>query len=149
MVFLEFCKDSGFCSDEDTKDTYSSFRAHLHKLVQAQEARYKESEEVKAIDYLALIWDFYKHDRFRVAKGIEDFNSNSDKYDGLIYYDCLCLRGKRLEQKLKSNKSGLSLDACVSALLNKDALKRVESKNTVQINGTGGKRFYAIKLNKL
>ena len=73
----------------------------------------------------------------------------SEKHDGLIYYDCLCLRGKRLEQKLRDVKPSSHLDDCVSALLSQNALKLVESKNTVQINGTGGKRFYAIKLSKL
>ncbi|EOS58412.1 hypothetical protein C814_02371 [Anaerotruncus sp. G3(2012)] len=147
MVLLEFCKDSGFCSEEDARDTYCSFSTQLHKLVQAQEARFRESVEVKAIDYLALIRDLYKKGYFRVAKDVQDFKP--EKHDGLIYYGCLCLRGKCLEQKLKSIQSNLSLDACVSVLLSRDALKLVESKNTVQINGTGGKRFYAIKLSKL
>lgn len=115
MFFLEFCKDSGFCSEEDARDTYNSFRTQLRTLVQAQEARFRENIEVKTIDYLALIRDLYKRDAFRVAKDVKDFKP--EKHDGLIYYNCLCLRGKRLEQKLKSNKSSLSLDDCVSALL--------------------------------
>lgn len=146
MAFMEFCKDSDFCSEEDAKDTYCAFNTQLHKLVQAQEARFKESVEGKT-EYLALIRNLYKGGRFRVAKDVKDFNS--EKHDGLIHYDCLCLRSKRLAQKLKSIGSSLNLDDCVSALLNKNALKLVESKNTVQINGTGGKRFYAIKLSKL
>lgn len=147
MVFLEFCKDSGFCSEEEAKDTYYDFSTQLHKLVQTQEARFRESVEVKEIDYLALIRDLYKGGYFHIAKDVKNFKP--EKHDGLIYYDCLCLRGKRLERKLKSIRPSLSLDACVSALLSKDALKLVESKYTVQISGTGGKRFYAIKLSKL
>ena len=147
MVFLEFCKDSGFCSEEEATDTYRSFRTQLCTLVQAQEARFKESVEVKAINYLAIIRNLYKQGDFRVAKGIKDFNP--DKHDGLIYYDCLCLRGNRLEQKLKKISPSLSRTACVNNLLSKDALKLVDNKHTVQINGTGGKRFYAVSLNKL
>lgn len=147
MLFLEFCKDSGFCSEKDAKDTYRGFHAQLHKLVQAQEARFRKSVEVKTIDYLALIRELYKGDYFRIAKDVEDFKP--DKHDGLIYYDCLCLRGKRLEQKLRSVCSSFSRADCINDLLSKNALKIVESKNTVQINGTGGKRFYAIRLNKL
>jgi hypothetical protein len=147
MVLLEFCKDSGFCSEEDAEDTYQSFSTQLRTLVQAQEARFKESVEVKAINYLALIRDLYKQGAFHLAKDAENFKP--EKHDGLIYYDCLCLRGKRLEKKLLSFTPSLSFVDCISYLLSKGALKLVESKNTVQINGTGGKRFYAIKLGKL
>lgn len=147
MVLLEFCKESGFCSEEDAKDTYQSFSTQLRTLVQAQEARFKESIEVKTIDYLDLIRDLYKQGAFHLAKDAENFKP--EKHDGLIYYDCLCLRGKRLEKKLLSFTPSLSFVDCISYLLSKGALKLVESKNTVQINGTGGKRFYAIKLSKL
>ena len=147
MVLLEFCKDSGFCSEEDAKDTYQSFSTQLRTLVQAQETRFKESIEVKTIDYLDLIRDLYKQGAFHLAKDAENFKP--EKHDGLIYYDCLCLRGKRLEKKLLSFTPSLSFVDCISYLLSKGALKLVESKNTVQINGTGGKRFYAIKLSKL
>ena len=147
MVLLEFCKESGFCSEEDAKDTYQSFSTQLRTLVQAQETRFKESIEVKTIDYLDLIRDLYKQGAFHLAKDAENFKP--EKHDGLIYYDCLCLRGKRLEKKLLSFTPSLSFVDCISYLLSKGALKLVESKNTVQINGTGGKRFYAIKLSKL
>ena len=147
MVFLEFCKESGFCSEEDAKDTYQSFSTQLRTLVQAQEARFKESIEVKTIDYLDLIRDLYKQGAFHLAKDAENFKP--EKHDGLIYYDCLCLRGKRLEKKLLNFTPRLSFVDCISYLLSKGALKLVESKNTVQISGTGGKRFYAIKLHKL
>lgn len=147
MVLLEFCKESGFCSEEDAKDTYQSFSTQLRTLVQAQEARFKESVEVKEIDYLALIRDLYKQGAFHLAKDAENFKP--EKHDGLIYYDCLCLRGKRLEKKLLGSTPSLSFVDCISYLLSKGALKLVESKNTVQVNGTGGKRFYAIKLGKL
>lgn len=146
MVLLEFCKDSGFCSEEDARDTYQSFSTQLRTLVQAQEARFKESVEVKE-DYLALIRDLYKQGAFHLAKDAENFKP--EKHDGLIYYGCLCLRGKRLEKKLLSLNPSLSIADCINNLLSKGALKLVESKNTVQINGTGGKRFYAIKLDKL
>lgn len=147
MVLLEFCKESRFCSEEDAKDTYQSFSTQLRTLVQAQETRFKESIEVKTIDYLDLIRDLYKQGAFHLAKDAENFKP--EKHDGLIYYDCLCLRGKRLEKKLRSFTPSLSFVDCISYLLSKGALKLVESKNTVQINGTGGKRFYAIKLSKL
>lgn len=146
-LFCEFCKDSGYCSEKDARDTYNAFSVQINELVQAQQARFKESVEAKQIDYLALIRNLYKHDSFRIAKTPKGFDP--DKHDGLIYYDCLCLRGKSLEREIRRIEPHSSLNECVSALLNKGALKLVGSKNTVQVNGTGGKRFYAIKLSKL
>ena len=146
-VFLAFCKDSGFCSDKDAQDTYNSFRIQLNELVRAQEKRFRESTEAKTVDYLALIRDLYRSGRFRIAKDADGFNP--DKHDGIIYYGCLCLRGKRLKQKFQSVCQDLSLDDCIAFLLNKDALKLVGSKNTVQINSIGGIRFYAIWLKRL
>lgn len=147
LIFLEFCKDSGFCSKKDALDTYNGFIAHLAKLVHAQETRFRKSIEAEAINYLSLIGSLYRQGYFRVAKGTEDFNP--DKHDGLIHYECLCLRGKCLEKKLRYIQSDFNLDACLCNLLSQNALRRVGSKNTVQINGTGGKRFYAIWLKKL
>ena len=147
MVFLEFCKDSDFCSEEEAIGTYHSFRTQLYTLVQAQEARLRESLKAQEKDYLSTIRDLYNEDCFRLAKNEKNFNP--EKHDGLIYYGCLCLRGKRLEGKLRNVCSGFSLADCINGLLTKDALKVVGNKNTVQINGTGGKRFYAIKLDKL
>lgn len=147
MVLLEFCKDSGFCSDKDAQDTYTSFYIQLNTLVQAQEKRFRGSMDAKKVDYLATIRKLYRKGIFRIANDTEAFNP--DKHDGLIRYDCLCLRGNCLRQKLQNNCQNLSFDDCIAFLRDKDALKLVESKNTVQINGTGGKRFYAIKLTKL
>ena len=147
MVLLEFCKDSGFCSDKDAQDTYNRFHIQLNELVRAQEKRFRESTEAKTADYLDLIRNLYKRGCFRIAKDAEDFNP--EKHDGVIYYDCLCLRGKRLNKKLQNVCQDLSLKDCIAFLLGKNALKLVESKNTVQINATGGKRFYAIWLRRL
>ena len=146
-IFLEFCKDSGFCSDKDAQDTYNSFHIQLNELVRAQEKRFRESTEAKTADYLALIRNLYRSGSFRIAKDAEGFNP--DKHDGVIYYDCLCLRGKRLNKKLQNVCQGLSMKNCIAFLLNKNALKLMESKYTVQINAIGGIRFYAIWLKKL
>jgi len=147
MLFLEFCKESGFISEEDEGDEYKDFSSRLDDLILEQQARFRSNNEAEKVDYLNLIRNLYKQGRFCVAKKKKDFNP--DQHDGLICYDCLCLRGKCLERKIKNINTGYHLDECVKELLAKDALKLVEAKYTVQISGTGGKRFYAVKLEKL
>lgn len=147
MAFLEFCKESGFISEEDSLDEYNYFCAQITRLIRAQQERFRLDKGAEEIDYLDLIRKLYKSGRFRVAKKKTEFDPN--KHDGIIWYDGLCLRGKCLEQKIRNINANFNLTDCVNDLLAKDALKLVEKKNTVQINGIGGKRFYAIKLNKL
>ena len=147
MFFLEFCKESDFISEEDAVDEYAYFCSQLDVLVSAQQARFKGSNGEETIDYLALIKKIYKQDGFCIAKRKKDFKQN--KHDGVIHYECLCLRGSRLEQKIKNIDVNFNLGDCIKDLLAQNALRRVEQKNTVQINGTGGKRFYAVRLDKL
>lgn len=147
MLFLEFCKDSGFISEQNEGNEYRDFASYLNILILEQQTRFKSSREMEKVDYLNLIRNLYKQGRFCVAKKKKDFNL--DKHEGVICYDCLCLRGKCLEQKLRNINAGYRLDACVKELLAKNALKLVKAKNTVQINEIGGKRFYAIWLEKL
>lgn len=147
MFFLEFCKESGFITEEDEGDEYRDFSSQLDNLISEQQARFRSNSEVEKPNYLDIIKNLYRKGKFCVAKGKKNFDQ--DKHEGMIHYDCLCLRGKYLERKLKNIHSSLQLDDCIEELLAKNVLKLLENKNTVQINGTGGKRFYAIKLDKL
>lgn len=147
MVFLEFCKESGFISQEDCLDEYKFFYEQVANLIQIQQERFRYGSGTEEVDYLKHIQKLYKEGRLRVAEEKKAFKP--DKHDGVICYDCLCLRGNCLERKLKNINARFSLEDCVKNLLAQDALKLVEQKNTVQISGTGGKRFYAIKLSKL
>ncbi|MCM1500484.1 MAG: hypothetical protein NC124_18640 [Clostridium sp.] len=147
MIFLEFCKESGFLSKEECQDEYNSFYSEVTKMIRKQQDRFENRGDAREVDYLKLIRKFYKHGMFCIAGGKEEYKP--DKHDGIIYYDCLCLRGKCLERRLKKEGIYFNLEECVNYLLKHDALKCVGQKHTVQINGTGGKRFYAIKLDKL
>lgn len=147
MIFLQFCQDSGFLFKEDALDEYGRFDVYLAQLIRAQQNKYKSDKEKDVIDYLDLIRNLYQKGNFRLPKRKEDFNP--DKHDGLIYYNCLCLRRKRLDQKIRSIHPNANIDDCIRYLNTKNALKLVESKNTVQITGIGGKRFYAIKFQKM
>ncbi len=148
MFFLEFCYESGFLTDNDVKAEYDDFGLLLDKLIREQQSRLKPDEsETGNMDYLYLIRKLYKNKIFRLADNIEQFNCN--KHDGLIYYECLCLRGKMLDKRLKKEFPSFNHQEAVTALLDKNALKRCKNKNTVQISQLNGLRFYAIYLDKL
>jgi Protein of avirulence locus involved in temperature-dependent protein secretion len=145
LFFLEFCKESGFITEEDALDEYRFFGAQLTDLIQAQQARFR-SDKTKpdGVEYLKLIRKLYKAGDFKVADNAERFDP--DKHDGLIYYNCLCLRREGLDSKIRKILPGVQLNDVIQALLSKNALKLVESKYTVQIKAL---RFYAIHLDML
>lgn len=154
MLFLEFCKDSGFISEEDALDEYDDFRNQVSKLVHEQQNRY-ESGKSKAenIDYLKLIRELHRKGKFRLADSAGVYRPK--KHDGLIYYECLCLRQKKLEKRLHEVSPDIKISDVIGALKDKDALRRVNGtgKLTHQIStldkSVGAQRFYAIKLDFL
>ena len=143
MIFLEFCRESGFITSEDALDEYRLFCSEVTKLIQEQQARF-ETGKPKEVDYLKLIKSIYNDKKFHLADDIERFDP--DKHDGLFHYGCLCLRGERLDKKIRKAVSGYEHKNMVNQLLSRNALKLVKRKHTVQIKGL---RFYAIKLDKL
>ena len=153
MLFLEFCKDSGFISTEDALDEYSIFSSRLFKLIQEQQDRYRANKtKSEDIDYLKLIRKLYKNKKFRVASSADTFNP--DKHDGLIYYRCLCLRRKNLEKLIHKSLPDAQIDDVIKFLRDRQALKLCKgNKCTVKISTlskeVGAIRFYAIKLEVL
>lgn len=147
-LFLQYCVDKGFTSKEKVQEQAYSFGNLLMSLVKAQDKRVRQgggSEDEKP-NYLKLIRTMYNGGSFHLADSAEKLK---DKHDGLLYYNCLCLRGTKLVEKIKKFVPAATLRDIVNALLAKNALKLVNEKHTVQICGCGGKRFYAIKLKEL
>ncbi len=152
IIFLEFCKDLKFISEEDVLDEYNSFREQLRKLIQEQQERYKPNQlKTEDIDYLKLIRKLYKKGKFRLADSANNFQT--EKHDGLIYYKCLCLRRENLEKRLHKIYPNTKINNVIKELVEKQALKLVSDKLTVKISTLnkkeGSKRFYAIWLNLL
>ena len=144
MLFLKFCTESQCFSEQDATDECNDFSDYLTRLIQAQQARFDQDSNSKTVDYLNLIRYLYHNSGFRLAKSKKDFNPII--HDGLIYYDCLCLRGECLKNRLSQFVPHFSFNDCINSLLDVRALKLVGNKYTVQIDGTGGKRFYAIRI---
>lgn len=140
IIFLEFCRESEFISKEDTLDEYDGFAIQLANLIQAQQSRFGLNKE--KINYLKLVRKLYKSGSFCIAKTKKQFNPN--KHDGLYYYDgCVCLRGESLDKKIRKIIPNAKREDIIKNLRDKNALKLVQEKCTVQIKG--GLRFYAIK----
>ena len=74
MIFLEFCKMSGFISEEDALDEYDSFGNQLIKLILKQQDLF-ESNEPKSghVNYLKIIRKLYKKGKFRLADDAASF----------------------------------------------------------------------------
>lgn len=152
MVFLEYCKDSGFISEEDALDEYDSFENQLYKLILEQEERFRSNEsKSEYVNYLKLIRKLYKKGKFRLADSAMAYRP--EKHDGLIYYNCLCLRRKSLEKRLHKVLPDIKINNVIDSLVDKHALKLVKDKRTVKISkldkSVGSQRFYAIKLDLL
>lgn len=146
--FLEFCMNSGFITVEESHAQYLNFGRQLTSLIQAQQARVNPSGGMKGkLNYLKLIRKLYNSDTFRLADSVEQFDQ--DKHDGLIYYECLCLRGERLDKRIRKEIRGFSHNDVINYLLEHDALKLVAKKHTIQISHLKGLRFYAIWLDLL
>ena len=115
MIFLEFCKDSEFISEEDALDEYDSFGEQLHRLILEQQNRYGPSK--KDIDYLKLVRKLYKKGKFRLADSAATFQA--EKHDGLIYYECLCLRREKLEKRLRKIYPDIKINDVINGLVDK------------------------------
>ncbi len=144
MLFLKFCTESQCCSRQDATEEYKNFSRYLARLIQAQQVRFNQDSNSKSVDYPNFIRYLYHNNSFILAKSKKDFNPSV--HDGLIYYDCLCLRGERLKKRLRQLVPNFNFNDCIASLLAAGALKLVENKYTVQIDGTGGIRFYAIRI---
>lgn len=148
MMFLQFCKDSGFITAEAASAEYNSFGSQLVDLVRAQNARISPNErDTQKVDYLKLIRSIYKGKGFKIAENVEVFNV--DKHDGVIYYRCLCLRRDSLEKRIKKIFPSANVNDVVKALRSQSALKLGQNKNVVKINGLPRLWFYAIWLDML
>lgn len=149
IIFLEFCKDSGFILSEDVQDESSIFEKQLFQLVQDQQKRYKSNATtVEDVDYLKFLQKLYKESGFRLADSADTFRVG--KHDGLIYYGCLCLRRENLEKVIHKRFPYVQINDVIESLVARRALKQGKSKRTVKISTlnkeVGAIRFYAIWL---
>lgn len=147
-IFMLYGKNQGFITIKNAQKQQKLFQNLLLTLVREQNKHVNQSinDEPDKIDFLRLISSLYKNDVFRLADNIEQLK---DKHDGIIHGDYLCLRGKKLMEKIHQFLPNAGLNEVIASLVNKDAIKKGKDNRSIQITGGGGKRFYAIKIKEL
>jgi len=158
VLFLQYCHDKGFITQEEAKDTTGSFYELLKGLIYAQQERYEQSvsddgdggsaaNEVK-ISYLERICAMYSINQFNLSSCAKSFDK--DVHDGFTHKEHLCLFPEKLVSKIKEVYPAADKKEIVKELFSKRALKKdTDGNNAKQVNAAGNKRFYWIPLGKL
>jgi len=117
-------------------------------LVRVQNRRVNQNNlsERREIDFLANIRTIYNNGEINLAYNAKCF---TEIYDGVIHQNCLCLYGKQYKKKLCKSYLQADYNDVLDSLEAQDALKRGTDRRTIQISATGGKRFYAIPIEKI
>lgn len=145
MVLLEFCIESNLITTEEAQIVFQRFEIYVSGLISVQgNSFYTHCKCSTETNYLSIIRELYHGGAFKLAKDIDEFDSG--KHDGIVHYNCLCLRKNCLEKNI-CQRFGCDLKSLINSLKHQGALRLGNDVNTVQIKG--GKRFYAIYLNKL
>lgn len=153
-IFLTYCEDKGFVSNESALTRYNSFYQLLRAIVMEQNNRVCKTENVMEtthinVDYLALIRSLYHEKRFHLPDSVKHFNR--DEHDGVIHDDCLILRREKLIAKLKTFDLSIDFENVLKQLKERQALKPGKGgSSSRKLHGGGrGLNFYAIRLEKL
>ena len=152
MFFLEFSHQSGFLHKGKATYLHDKFGIWLNELVREQQNRIGANHEKKGdMDFMEFIRKMYKSKKIFIAKSVETFNP--EVHDGLIYYECLCIRREILKKFVRKFNPCINVEEVLRKLVSANALKLVGDKRTVKIsklNKTiGSIRFYAIHLHVL
>ena len=152
MFFLQFSCESGFLHKKEAICLHKKFDTLLNALIQEQQDRIGLNHEKKGdMGFMEFIRKMYKSKKIFIAKSVETYNP--EVHDGLIYYECLCIRREILDKIVRKFNPCITVDEVVRKLIAANALKLVGDKRTVKIStlnkGVGSIRFYAIWLHAL
>jgi hypothetical protein len=145
-LFLQYCCDKCFLSEQDARVLHRSFLNLLTSLVLAQQERVQQGKvsETERIDFLARIRTSYKNGEILLADDARQFKKELG-HEGVIHNNELCLRS----DKLRLLFPGILVDDIAKGLLSQGALRPGTEKLQIQLYATGNLRFYAIPLNKM
>lgn len=149
IILLDFFIEHDLMTKENAIDISQRFQMYVLGLIKEQQNRFKSQDDSsEEVNYLSIIKELYQAGDFKLAKNKTKFDD--DVHDGVIHYECLCLRGKSLKRVVKQKFGSSNLKPLTDYLRSLKALKLdSDGGPTVQINGLKGKRFYAIWLKKL
>jgi hypothetical protein len=147
-LFLRYCLEKGFTSPNEEQRHYSSFRNLLTNLIKEQDNRVRQGNynESDAVDYLELVRTLHNGRAFYLAKSGKQFDSEPEKYDGLIHDGLLCLRGEKLLEKIRRTAPYATLNDVKFALRSGGALWLDGEGKNKKVNQ---RRFIGIRLKNL
>lgn len=141
-LFLMFCLEKGFTSDENAKRQYLLFRNFLMELVKKQNLRTEQGVGKGSVDIFSLICQWYQNKEFELAKDRKHLKNK----DGFKYKELFCIKPAKLLEKIQQVVPGVTISEVSRALRSKNALKLdCEGKNYK----VGNERFYGIYIEKL
>jgi len=151
VMFLEYCTEKGFISEDEVEALRQSFLQLLTGLVQEQQVRVEQgklsNKSTVKVDGLAFVREQFVGGKFKLAPYAKEFNV--DVHDGVIHLNRLYLYGKNFCKILDA--ANISLDEVLDDLDNQGALVTGPKDRTVQLYVNAGekRRCYAIFLTHL
>ncbi|MCI9626461.1 MAG: hypothetical protein HFI90_06725 [Clostridia bacterium] len=141
-LFLLFCLEKSFASEENAKKQYLSFHDSLIRLVKKQNLRTEQGIRKDSVDIFQLICRWYQNKDFDLAKDCKHLKNK----DGFKYKGLFCIKPAKLLEKIQQVVPGITIVEVSRALREKSALKLdCEGKNYK----VGNERFYGIYIEKL
>ncbi|MCM1329148.1 MAG: hypothetical protein NC253_06865 [Ruminococcus sp.] len=141
LLLLNYCYDVGYLTEYEAEQLLNDFLCLLNELVKKQNFRAQNEtfNQPEVNDYLHYIKKMYKDGSLPYTRDVKNYDQ--EIHAGVLYNDCLCLRGKWLSDTFSVNVTKIAED-----LYTKGALQSLKSK---QISALNGKRFYFIPLDRL
>ena len=150
MMFLQYCYEKNFVLAEDAESLLYDFQDVLTSLIYAQNRIYEQSQKTTSSENVSIL----EHIRTLHMNKQFDMSCSADSYvegvhDGFIRKDCLCLRPKKLVEKLSTLFNAISTSDITKELRSKNAITLDGEGNNKQVSAVGNKRFFHIPLAKL
>ena len=144
-ILLQYLHEKGYIAREDAERLHQSFQSLLTDLVKAQNLRVEQGSqsEPARVDLLTRIRTMYQNNELNLANTAHQF---TEAHDGCIHNGYLCLHGDAFRNRVCKPASITDFNDILDVWEAQGISKRDKGKRTMQIFATGGRRFYAIKL---
>ena len=150
IMFLQYCLDKEYLSEEDAQAMQESFLKLITQLMLNQQERVDQGTRGKPdvnVDYLAFIRMLYMDGTIKMAPSLKEFDVQV--YDGVIHLGCLYIYGEKFREIIDA--ANANLEEILDDLEAQGALQPGKDNKTTQvrISPRQNRRCYAIKLNHL
>jgi hypothetical protein len=148
-LFLMYREEKKFITPEVSMEQYDVFYRRLRAIVHEQNARVNQGSlgAPTQVDYLALIRSLFRSGQFKLVNCGHQFSDVL--HDGVLENDYLALRREKLMAIIRTKYPAADFSDVLKDLKAHNALKTGKDATPMQVWGTGGLRFYKIKLGLL